>query len=46
MDEPERADCEGGTDGAQKGDSSEEGKGRSRKEGTESTQKRDVEDVE
>lgn len=33
MDEPERVDCEGGTDGAQKGDSSEEENGRSRKEG-------------
>lgn len=33
MEEAEREDCEGGTDGAQKGDSSEEGNGGPRKEG-------------
>lgn len=33
MDEAERVDCDGGTDGAQKGDGSEGGSARSRKEG-------------
>lgn len=33
MEEAKREDCEGGTDGAQKGDSSEEGNGGPRKEG-------------